>query len=375
MLALTVVGLLAAGSMTACTDDNGDSAGSSGSSGAGAKGGVAGAKIGVILPDETTSARWTADDPRYLKAAFQAAGVPVDIRNAKGDKGLFTQIADSMMKEGVKVLVVVSLDSESGKAVLDKARAAKIKTIDYDRLTLNGNADFYVSFDNVKVGQLQGQGLVDCLQARKVHNPVVAELNGSPTDNNATLFKEGYDDVLQLKYDAAEFTKGPDQSVPEWNNGQGGKIFERMMEHQKLITGVLAANDGLAGAVVGVLKKKGLNGKVPVTGQDATVEGLQRILTGDQCMTVYKAIEPEARAAAKLAVNLYKGTAINPASVGEAIGKLKDPESGRYIQFVSLNPVAITKSNIQVVLDDGFVDKKVLCAKSFADLCDQNNIK
>jgi D-xylose transport system substrate-binding protein len=378
MLALTVFGLLAAGSMTACTDDNGGT-GSTGTSGGGtgngAKGGASGAKIGVIMPDETTSQRWTTDDPRYLKDAFAAADVKVDIQNAKGDKARFVAIADQMINEGVKVLVIVSLDSPTGKAVLDKARAAKVKTIDYDRLTLNGGADYYVSFDNVKVGVQQANALVDCLKAEKAVNPVVAELNGSPTDNNATLFKQGYDSVLQPKYDDALYTKGPDQSVPDWDNGQGGKMFEQMWQHQNRIRGVLAANDGLAGAVIDVLKTKKMNGKVPVTGQDATVEGLQRILSGDQCMTVYKAIKPEAEAAAKLAVNLYKNQPINEKSIGQTISKIKDPESGAYVQFVSLTSVPINKNNVQSVIADGFVTKKALCVKEFAQLCADHDIK
>jgi len=376
MLALTAFGLLAAGSMTACTDDKGASTGDdSAAAGASIGGGVAGAKIGVILPDETSSQRWMTDDYKYLQEAFKAADVKADLQNAKGDKVRFVQIADEMIKEGVKVLVIVNLDSPSGKAVLDKARAAKIKTIDYDRLTLNGGADYYVSFDNVKVGVLQGEGLVDCLDAKKANNPVVAELNGSPTDNNATLFKQGYDTVLQPMYDEAKYTKGPDQSVPDWDNGQGGKIFERMWQHQNKIRGVLAANDGLAGAVIEVLKAKKMNGQVPVTGQDATVEGLQRILTGDQCMTVYKRIKPEADAAARLAVNLYKGQPITNDSVGQVIDKLKDPESGAYVKFVKLPPISITKSNIQVVLNDGFVTKKVLCPKAYAKACKDADIK
>jgi D-xylose transport system substrate-binding protein len=378
MLALTVFGLLAAGSMTACTKDDGGSSGggNTGSgSGKGVTGGAAGAKIGVIMPDETTSQRWKTDDPRYLQLAFKAANVKVDLQNAKGDKARFVAIADQMINEGVKVLVIVSLDAPSGKAVLDKARAAKIKTIDYDRLTLNGGADYYVSFDNVEVGVLQGQGLVDCLKAQKAVNPVVAELNGSPTDNNATLFKQGYDSVLQPMYDAATFTKGPDQSVPDWDNGQGGKMFDQMWDHQNKIRGVLAANDGLAGAVVDVLKSKKMNGKVPVTGQDATVEGLQRVLNGDQCMTVYKAIRPEAEAAAKLAVNLYKNQPINRQTIGEDIGRIKDPESGLYLPFVSLKPRAITKANVNFVVSDGFVTKKLLCTKDFVQLCDEHGIK
>jgi D-xylose transport system substrate-binding protein len=372
LLALTAVGLLATAGMTACTDDGSGGTSSSG----GVKGGGTGqGKIGVILPDTTTSQRWKSDDPKYLKAAFEAAGVPVDMQNAEGDKARFLQIADKMINDGVKVLMIVNLDSPTGKAVLDKARAAKIRTVDYDRLTLNGGADYYVSFDNVEVGRLQGEGLVNCLKAKKAVNPVVAELNGSPTDNNATLFKQGYDSVLQPKYDLAEYTKGPDQSVPDWVNSEGGVIFEQMLKQQPKIRGVLAANDGLGNAVIKVLKKYKLNGTVPVTGQDATIDGFHNILNGDQCLTIYKAIRPEAEAAANLAIALYKGEKPTQQNVKQPIGKIKDPESGAYVPFVSLKPQSITKNNIQDVIADKFVTVKEICSGRYAALCEANGIK
>src|SRR3954466_1270002 len=201
LFALTAVSLLAAGSMAACggSDDDTPSSGSSG--------GASSGKVGVILPDTKSSARWATADAKYLKEAFDAAGVSADIQNAQGDKQQFQTIADGMISSGVKVLIIVNLDSGTGKAVLDKAKGAGIATIDYDRLTLGGGANYYVSFDNVKVGELQGQGLVDCLTANKAVKPVVAELNGSPTDNNATLFAQGYDSVLKPKYDSQEFVK------------------------------------------------------------------------------------------------------------------------------------------------------------------------
>jgi len=160
LFALAAVGLLATGSVAACGDDSG-----SNNSG-GSNGGSTTGKVGVILPDTKSSARWATADIKYLKAAFDAAGIQADIQNAQGDKTQFQTIADGMIANKVNVLMIVNLDSGTGKAVLDKAKAAGIATIDYDRLTLNGGADFYVSFDNVKVGELQGQGLVDCLTPR-----------------------------------------------------------------------------------------------------------------------------------------------------------------------------------------------------------------
>jgi D-xylose transport system substrate-binding protein len=370
LFAVVAVGLLATAGLTGCTDDAGSTSGDR--SGA--------ATVGVILPDTTSSPRWKTHDPRLLQRAFDEADVPVDIQNAFGDRARFEQIADEMIARGVKVLMIVSLDPRSGAAVLAKARAAKVKTIDYDRLTLGGGADYHVGFDNVQAGVLQGKGLVECLRAQKLANPVVAELNGSPTDNNATLLKQGYDSVLQPLYDDATYTKGPDQDVPDWHNVEGGAIFEQMMAQQPRIRGVLAANDGLAGAVIGVLKARGLNGKVPVTGQDATVEGLRNLLTGDQCMTVYRAIQPEAQAAAKLAVDLFRGWQPSPQSLGlgdgATLGKIKDPETGAYIGFLGLTPVLITRDNIQTVINDSFVFASDLCAgDAFKRLCLANGIR
>jgi D-xylose transport system substrate-binding protein len=363
MFALAAVGLLAVGSAAACGGD--DSSGGSGSSG----GSSATGKVGVILPDTKSSQRWGTDDPKFLKQAFDAAGVQVDIQNAQGDKQQFQTIADGMISSGVKVLIIVNLDSGTGKAVLDKAKAAGIATIDYDRLTLNGGANYYVSFDNVKVGELQGQGLVDCLTANKAVKPKVAELNGSPTDNNATLFAQGYDSVLNPKYADGTFVKGPNKPVPDWDNTQAGTIFEQMLTSDKDIKGVLAANDGLGNAVISVLKKNKLNGQVPVTGQDATVQGLQNILAGDQCMTVYKAIKGEADAASQLAISLAKGQ--KPTT---ATGTTKDPESGASIPSVLLVPKSITKENVKDVVADGFVTKDTLCTGSFAKLCTDNGV-
>jgi len=364
MFALAAVGLLSVGSIAACGDDDSGSSGSTGGSTASAAG-----KVGIILPDTKSSQRWGTDDPKFLKAAFAAAGVDVDIQNAQGDKQQFQTIADGMISNKVKVLIIVNLDSGTGKAVLDKAKAAGIATIDYDRLTLSGGANYYVSFDNVKVGELQGQGLVDCLTAEKAVKPKVAELNGSPTDNNATLFAQGYDSVLNPKYADGTFVKGPNKPVPDWDNAQGGTIFEQMLTSDKDIKGVLAANDGLGNAVISVLKKNKLNGKVPVTGQDATVQGLQNILAGDQCMTVYKAIKQEADAASGLAIAIAKGQ--KPTT---ATGTTKDPESGASIPSVLLTPKAITKATVKDVVADGFVTKDTLCTGNFAKLCTDNGI-
>ncbi|GAB1821884.1 sugar ABC transporter substrate-binding protein [Herbidospora sp. RD11066] len=325
-------------------------------------------KIGVILPDSKSSARWETADRKYLEEAFKAAGVAYDIQNAQGDKTQFQTIADQMITGGVTVLAIVNLDSGTGKAVLDKAKAQGISTIDYDRLTLGGNADYYVSFDNTAVGKLQGEGLSKCLTDAKAEKPIISYLNGSPTDNNATLFKEGYDSVLKPKFDSGDYVKGPEDSVPDWDNAQAGTLFEQQLTKESKIAGVLAANDGLGNAAIAVLKKNNLNGKVPVTGQDATAQGLQNILAGDQCMTVYKAVKQEADATAQLAIALAKGE--KPA----ATGTVKDTDTGADVPAVLLTPVAIYKDNVKDVVADGYVTKEELCTGDFAALCTEAGI-
>jgi D-xylose transport system substrate-binding protein len=360
-LLLTAASVALVSSLTAC----GDSSSSADGSGSDAKK----PKIGVILPDSKSSARWETADRKYLSEAFKAAGVEYDIQNAQGDKQQFQTIADQMITSGVNVLVIVNLDSGTGKAVLDKAKAQGVATIDYDRLTLGGSAQYYVSFDNTEVGKLQGEGLSKCLSDMKAKKPIIATLNGSPTDNNATLFAKGYNGVLDPKYKAGEYVKGPDQSVPDWDNAQAGTIFEQMLTSEPKTGGVLAANDGLGNAAIAVLRKQNRNGEVPVTGQDATVQGLQNILAGDQCMTVYKAVKKEADATAKLAVSLAKG------EKGETNATVEDPEGKRKVAAVLETPVAIYKDNVKDVVADGFVTKEELCTGKYAALCTKAGIK
>ena len=324
-------------------------------------------KVGVILPDTKSSARWENNDKPLLEAAFKAAGVQYDIQNAQGDKTQFQTIADQMITGGANVLMITNLDSGTGKAVLDKAKSQGVATIDYDRLTLNGGANYYVSFDNVAVGTLQGEGLAKCLEAKGKNNANIVYLNGSPTDNNATLFKQGYDGVLSKM---TQYKKVDDQSVPDWDNQQAGTIFEQMYtKADGKIDGVLAANDGLGNAAIAILKKNNANGEVPVTGQDATVQGLQNILAGDQCMTVYKAIKQEADAAAALAVGLAKG------EQGSAPDTVKDPESGADVPSVLLKPQAITFDSVKDVVADGYVTKDELCTGAYAAKCTEAGVE
>ena len=239
-LSLAVVGVLGfALTLTACGDDSNDS-GDDGGDGSSER--PSAGKIGVILPDTESSVRWETADRPELEAAFEAAGVEYDIQNAEGDAEKMTTIADGMIADGVTVLAIVNLDSESGAAIQEKAAVQGVKTIDYDRLTLGGSADYYVSFDNAVVGELQGQGLADCLGDKPAN---IVYLNGSPTDNNATLFSAGAHSVLDP---ITNYTVVGEQAVPDWDNEQAVTIFEQLYTQAGgKVDGVLAANDGLGG--------------------------------------------------------------------------------------------------------------------------------
>jgi D-xylose transport system substrate-binding protein len=344
-------------------DDNSSTSGGGSSTTSGNKA----QKVGVLLPDTKSSVRWESFDRPLLQAAFKAAGVPVTIDNAQGDKSTQQQQAEQLITNGAKVLLLVNLDSGSGAAIEANAQSRGVKVIDYDRLTLKGSAAYYVSFDNVKVGQLQGQGLVDCLG--NSGTPSIAELNGSPTDNNATLFKQGYDSVLKPLYSSGKAKKVADQSVPDWDNQKALTIFEQMLaKTSNKIDGVLAANDGLGNSAISALKARKLK-QIPVTGQDATPQGIQNILSGDQCMTVYKAVKKEADAAAKLAIALATG---KQAEAGLVNGKTND--SARDVPSVLLTPEAITKDNLKAVFDDGFLKASDVCVGKYTSLCQKAGI-
>jgi D-xylose transport system substrate-binding protein len=318
---------------------------------------AAGGKACVILPDAASSDRWETADRPFLEEAFTAAGVEYDIQNANGDKAKFATIADGMLASGCGVLAIVNLDSETGAAVIAKATAAGVPVIDYDRLTLGGGAQYYVSFDNVAVGTTIGEGLIKCLNDAGVTEGPIAYLNGSPTDNNATLFKEGYATALE----AAGFTPTADQAVPDWDNTKAGTIFEQMYtEANGDFVAVASANDGLGGAAIAVLDRNGQAGKIFVSGQDATDEGLQRVLLGTQCMTVYKAVKKEAQAAADLAIALLNGD--QAAADALATGVTADSTAGTEVPSVLLVPQAIYPENVQDVIADGFTTVERVCA-------------
>jgi len=336
--------------------------------------GVAGATAGsratssnvevcALLPDTTTSVRYVLFDAPDLSKAFKAAGVSFSVLNAQGSTGTQISQAEQCMTNGAKVILVDALDSGTGATIEANAKKAGVKTIDYDRLVLKGNASYYVSFNNVKVGVLQGKGLVAALKAKGMYSkhPVVAELNGAPTDNNATLFAQGYNSVLNPLYKNGTFVKGPNQSVTGWNNQVALTDFQAMLAktHNK-IDAVLAANDGLASSVVSALKSAKLK-PVPLTGQDATPGGIQYILAGWQSGTVYKPVPVEAAAAAKVAIDLIENKPVKTNGTTS--------NGTRKVPSVLETPIWITKANYATLFKSGFLKKSQVCVGQYAKYC------
>jgi len=321
--------------------------------------------IAVLLPDSASSARWEADDRRYFEEAFSAAGVEYSIVNAEGDATAQLAQAEQAITNGAKVILLVNLDSGSGAAIIALAREAGAKVIDYDRLTIEGpGADVYVSFDNVSVGRLMGETLEPVIDGLGLEQPQVVQLNGSPTDNNATLFREGYNSIVQPRVDAGNWALVADQAVPNWDNQEALTIFQQILTaNDNNVDAVFAANDGLAGSVISALKTAGLD-PVPLSGQDATVTGMQYVLSGDQTMSVYKPIKLEADAAAAAAIALFNGEDVSTLT-GDTINNGTND-----IPFIKLTPIAVTRDNMaETVIADGFRTWEEICVGEFQQYC------
>ncbi|MCE7009658.1 substrate-binding domain-containing protein [Kibdelosporangium philippinense] len=367
-LALAAVGAGVALVLSACGANEAPAPGAGGSS-SGVAAPSGGTKVGVILPETATSARWEGFDKPMIIEAMKAQGLDADVQNAQGDTATFTRLADSMITQGVKVLVIASINSELGKTVAAKAANAGIPVIDYDRLNLGGSSKYYVSFDNSKVGELQGQAMVTALKDKA--GAQVIEIEGAPTDNNATLFYQGQQKALKPAYDSGALKLVRSQPIDNWDNQKGGQAFEQILtQNGGKVDGVVAANDGLAGAVITVLNKNGL--KVPVTGQDATAAGLQAVLRGEQYMTVFKPIKQEAEATAKLAAALAKGD--TAAADAIATQTEKDPKGNRDVKSVLLTPQTITKANVKDVITAGYVKASEVCTPELKAACTEAGI-
>jgi D-xylose transport system substrate-binding protein len=324
--------------------------------------------IAVLLPDTQSSARYVSFDAPYLTQAFEAAGLSANefsVQNAQGSSSTMQTQADAAITNGASVLVVDALDSGSGAAIEQDAKSKGVATIDYDRLTLNGSSSYYVSFDNTVVGKAIGKGLEDCISQWNVQKPQVLEMDGDPTDNNATLFADGYNSVLKPKFDSGAYTKVGEPGGT-WDSQQALTNFQQQYTAHPNINAVVTANDTLANSVISVLKTNQVPAKtIPTTGQDASLIGLQNILAEYQCMTVYKPIYAEAQAAAAVALFVRAGQT-PPKSLlnGSTNNQQTDVPS------TLLTPVSVTTANMNdTVVKDKFVSPSDLCAGSFAAAC------
>ena len=332
--------------------------------------------VAVILPDTVSSARYVEFDAPYLTKSLQMAGLSSSqftVQNAQGSDATELSDAQTAITKGASVLIMDPLDSGVGAAIEKYAKSHGVTVIDYDRLTLGGSRQYYVSFNNVKVGQLIGQGEVDAINAWNVKSPHIFELDGAPTDNNATLFAQGYNSVLQPKYQAGTYVKVGEQAVPDWDNQQALTIFQQQYTAHPDINAVVSANDGLGNSVVSVLKSAHVPPKtVPVTGQDATLQGMENILQGYQYMSVYKPIYLEAQAAAALALYLRAGLTPPTDLVN---GSTKDTQANVSVPSVLLTPVSVTTANMNAtVIKDKFISASALCSAVGSSVCQQAGI-
>ncbi|MFC0430383.1 substrate-binding domain-containing protein [Kutzneria buriramensis] len=327
--------------------------------------------MGVILPDKTTSARWEDSDKPLLTSQLSFAGIDPIVENAQGDEKRFASLADQMIAQHVNVLMITPLSTDGGAVVEKKAAAAHIPVIDYDRISLGGTAEYYVSFDNPAVGQLQADGLLGCL-GTKVNGAQIIEIEGASTDNNATQFHKGQETVMKAHYDSGNMRLVASKSIDNWSPDLAATTFTSLLDaNGGHVDGVLAANDGMAQSIEAVLKARGLS-NVPVTGQDATLDGLKAVLKSTQCMTVYKPIDIEAEAASRLAIALATGRHGDADDL--ATGNTQDPKGGpdgkgRDVKSVLLGPQSIGRNDVQGLVAKGVVKTSDLCAGDMVGAC------
>jgi D-xylose transport system substrate-binding protein len=333
-------------------------------------------KVAAILPDTTSSTRYVEFDQPDIKKALVAAGVPASdiiIQNAQKSDSTFLTDAQTDITNGATVILSDPEDSGTGSQVEKYAAAHGVKVIDYDRLTLGGSRPYYVSFNNVTVGKVMGQGLVSCVAAWKVPKPQVIVMRGDPTDNNATLFYQGYyDGVLKAKF-ASGGWKVLAQPAGTWDPPTAATEFEQAYTANKGANAALIPNDENGAPIITYLKSHGVKPDTfPTTGQDATLTGLQNVLSGYQCGTVYKAIYKEAQAAVALAVYLRAGKT-PPSSLLN--GTTEDINEKKAVASVLLQPEWVTPANMNAtVIKDGFVPASTLCAGSYAAACKKAGI-
>jgi D-xylose transport system substrate-binding protein len=390
---LAVVGLIAAG----CGDDD-DGGGGDQASGGEEDGG--GGPIWVLLPDTASSDRWEKDDRKFFQEAFEDAGLKegddFTIVNAEGDASTQQSQAEQAIADDASVIVLTSLDTGSGATIIDQAKDADVKVVEYDRFNTGGSGgDAYVSFDNVKVGETMAEAMEPAITALNLNPARVVMLNGGEEDNNSFLFKEGYEATVDQHVDAGDWSLVADQFVPEWDNQQAQTLMEQILvDAGNGVDAVFAANDGLANSVINAMEAAGV-GPVPLSGQDATQAGIQNVLLGKQTVSVYKPIQDEAGVAAAIALALRSGDDIEDAansyqsqlaSGGSEVaiigitaedGKPADSADGEgVVPYVALVPIGVTIDNVaDTVIADGFRTVDELCTGDVAQtpFCQENS--
>jgi D-xylose transport system substrate-binding protein len=344
--------------------------------------------VGVVMPDTTSSTRWVNFDAPYLKQAFEAAGYSdsdFKIENAGGVDSVQLSMAQADITNGAKVLIIAPNSSTVGNQIQAYAAAHNVAMISYDRATFQGNSTFYVSFDNVQVGELIGKGFLQCVTDWGVTSPKVFTVDGGQdTDPNAIDFAKGYNDavwgqkVAQVAAGATNsqgMTLVGEQLAPGWNNAKGGTIFQQAFTAHPEINATIEANDGIGNAVVTDLKTAGVPAKkIPTTGQDATLQGMENTLQNFQCGSVYKAIYLEAQDAVSIATFLRAGQQ-PPASLMN--GTTTDPKNSATTEPASLlTPIWVNAANMeQTVIKDNFIKASDLCAAVGASVCQAAGIQ
>jgi D-xylose transport system substrate-binding protein len=338
--------------------------------GGGGGGGGGEKKIALLLP-ETKTARYEAADRPLFEAKVKALCSDCQIIYSNADQKADQQQnqADAALTNGAKVMVLDPVDSASAASMVTKAKSQNVPVISYDRLITGADVDYYISFDNVKVGQLQAESLVKKLKDDGKSGSLVM-INGAPTDNNAKLFKQGAHSVL----DKSGFKIGKEYDTPDWSPDKAQTEMEQAITAlgKTGFVGVYAANDGTAGGAIAAMKGGGVDPTSrPVTGQDAELAAIQRILTGEQYMTVYKAIKPEAEKAAELAVALVNGNK----GAADALATAKVNNGQKDVASILLQPVAVTKDNIKdTIIKDNFHPTSQICSGKAASACQQLGI-
>jgi D-xylose transport system substrate-binding protein len=331
--------------------------------------------VAVILPDTVTSARYTEFDAPYLSQALALAGLSsseFSVQNAQGSDSTELSDAQAAITKGASVLIMDPLDSGVGAQIETYAKSHGVAVVDYDRLTLGGSRQYYVSFNNVQVGTLIGNGFVACATAWHVAKPNVLVMKGAPTDNNATLFAQGYEAVLKSHFSDSSYVQ-VGSAAGTWDPPTAESEFQQQFTAHKNINAVVVPNDENAAPIITYLQRLKVKANTfPVTGQDATLVGLQNILAGYQCGTVYKPIYLEAQAAVALAMYV-RAHKTPPTSLVN--GTTKDSQGGASVPSVLLTPTWVTKANMNsTVIADQFVPPQQLCVGQYAAACKANGI-